>query len=133
MPMKTQASSMNQRISFKSVILIPNLLSLISAILFCAAPDSRAEIRIWTAGSGNWSDASNWSPAGPPLNGDDLVFNNSPGSSMTNDIAGLSVRTLEFHHSGAVWGPNDLTVTVGINAFPAEEVVDLNFAHLDLG
>src|SRR6267154_6919721 len=81
-----------------------------------AAMNARATIRTYSAGSGNWSTPSNWSPSGAPQNGDDLVFNNSPSSNLTNDIPGLSVRTLEFHHSGAVWGFS-LTVTVGISDF----------------
>lgn len=92
-----------------------------------------ATIRTWTAGSGNWSNGSNWSPNGAPQNGDDLVFNNSPSSNLTNDIPGLSVRTLEFHHSGVVWG-SSLTVTVGINAFSVDSgPLAMNFPVLDLG
>src|SRR6267142_3110715 len=120
MPMKNQISNMNWPLSIKSENFGWSLVILISATLISVAPDAHATIRIWTAGAGKWSDASNWSPAGPPQNGDDLVFNNSPGSTMTDDIPGLSVRTLEFHHSGAVVGPNNLTVTVGINAFSAD-------------
>ena len=61
------------------------------------------------------------------------MFNNSPSSNMTNDILALSARTLEFHHSGAVWG-NSLTVTVGINAFSADAgPLAMNFQALNLG
>lgn len=133
MRMQTQVSNMNERLSVKSQNLRRSLAILMSAALFSAAPSARATIRTWTAGSGNWSNGSNWSPNGAPQNGDDLVFNNSPSSNLTNDIPGLSVRTLEFHHSGAVWGLS-LTVTVGISAFSVDSgPLDMNFPFLDLG
>src|SRR5690349_17347291 len=99
------------------------------------ATPAKAITRIWNgASNGYWSEPSNWSPVGTPQNGDDLVFNNAQRSNMTNDIPGLSVRTLEFHHSCAVWGPNDLTVTVGIGAHPVDDgPLAMNFANLVLG
>src|ERR1051326_7729515 len=99
------------------------------------ATPAGATIRTWNgASNGYWSEPSNWSPVGAPQNGDDLVFNNAPGSNMTNDISGLSARTLQFNHSGAVWGPGSLTVTVGISEFsPDGGPTALNVPFLDLG
>jgi fibronectin-binding autotransporter adhesin len=111
----------------------PHLILAMAGLLLCVTP-ARAIIRTYIGGSGNWSTDTNWSPPGVPQNGDDLVFNNSPSSNMTNNIPGLSVRTLEFHHSGAVWGANNLTVTVGINAFSADaDPLAMNFPTLVLG
>ena len=90
---------------------------LVSLGLLLAAPNARAVTRTWTAGSGNWSTASNWSPSGAPQNNDNLVFNNSPGSNLTNDISSLIVGTILFDHSATVWGPrfivtSNITVSV---------------------
>ena len=102
--------------------------------LALAASEAPANTLTWNGGSGNWSDATQWSPNAVPQNGDDLVFNNSPDSYMTNDIAGLSVGNITFHHTGSVWGPNQLTVTTSIYASPAEGgVLALNFASMALG
>jgi len=99
-----------------------------------AAPNARAIIRTWIGGTDNyWSTPSNWSPAGAPQYGDDLVFDNSPGANMTNDIPAPSFRTLQFNHSGAVWGQT-LSVTVGILAYPAESgPLVMNISVLTLG
>jgi hypothetical protein len=65
-----------------------------------AAPNARAMIRTWIGETDNyWSTPSNWSSAGAPQYGDDLVFHNSPGANMTNDIPAPSFWTLQFNHS----------------------------------
>jgi len=89
--------------------------------------------RYWVGGSGAWSTPSHWSPIGVPQNGEDLIFDNSPGSNMTNDLGGLIVRSLQFNHSGAVWGQG-LTVTTAITAVSADnQPLEMNFYYLILG
>jgi autotransporter-associated beta strand protein len=50
-----------------------------------------------------------------PQNGDDLVFNNLPGSIMTNGLVALSVNSVQFNQSGFLDG-FAFTVTSSINA-----------------
>src|SRR5258706_15787358 len=82
------------------------------------APHAQAVFRNWLGGAGyNWSTSANWDPAGPPQNGDDLVFNNVPGTSMTNDVPGLSVRSLLFNNGAAVWGASlAVTASIGVSS-----------------
>jgi autotransporter-associated beta strand protein len=110
-------------------------MTFIQLFLICllATSEAWAITRTWSGASGNWSDPAQWSPNGVPQNGDDLVFNNSPGASLNNDITGLSVRSLTLHHTGAIVG-NALTVTLEIQAFPAESgALAFNFTTLYLG
>src|SRR6185295_4194960 len=59
----------------------------------------------WTGAdpSGYWSAPANWSPAGAPANGNDLVF---PGGlppedkASTNDLADSFFRSIRFQASG---------------------------------
>src|SRR6187549_3910629 len=55
----------------------------------------------WTGAdpSGNWSAPANWSPAGVPTNGNDLVFPSGlpPGDMVsTNDLSGSFFRSITF-------------------------------------
>lgn len=65
--------------------------------------------RTWTGVvSGQWSNPSNWSPAGAPVDNDELIFPNGPTTTtMTNDIVGLDLATMIFS------GPAGSGYTVG--------------------
>jgi fibronectin-binding autotransporter adhesin len=73
-----------------------------------------------TGGDSKFSTATNWSGNTAPVNGDDLVFDNTglaTAPSLTNDIVGLSVGTITF--SGASGNDfslsgNSITTTSGI-------------------
>jgi hypothetical protein len=77
-----------------------------------------ATLREWVAhgtGSGNWSEPGNWSPAGVPQNGDDLIFHAtaeepSPRLDMNNDLVDLHVRRFEFCGHSWTLGGNELTL-----------------------
>jgi autotransporter-associated beta strand protein len=137
---KKQSQDMKQSPQFNQVhancilfnSVIPSLLGI--CLLTWPAASARATSRTWTgASNGYWSEPSNWSPFGTPQNGDDLVFNNSPGASLTNDISGLSVGMVRFNHSCGIYG-NGLTVTTTINAISADSgPLALNFGILTLG
>src|SRR5678809_1346352 len=67
-------------------------------------PGARATTNTWTGAdpSGYWSAPANWSPAGVPVNGNDLVFPGGlPPADMvsTNDLTGSFFRSITF--SGA--------------------------------
>lgn len=73
-----------------------------TSILFLAlALSGRAQTRTWTGAdpSGHWSAPANWSPAGVPVNGSDLVFPGGlpPGDMVsTNDLTGSFFRSITF-------------------------------------
>ena len=64
-------------------------------------PVFAATTNTWTGAdpSGNWSAPANWSPAGVPTNGNDLVFPGGlpPGDMVsTNDLTGSFFRSITF-------------------------------------
>src|SRR5438034_6705303 len=61
----------------------------------------QARTNTWTGAdpSGYWSAPANWSPAGVPVNGNDLVFPGGlpPGDMVsTNDLPGSIFRSITF-------------------------------------
>jgi len=80
---------------------------LISASLF-ATP------REWTgAVNANWSEPGNWSPAGPPVPGEALIFPfGRPNRNMINDLpAGMSFGPLTFNDAAYTVSGNLMTLT----------------------
>jgi PKD repeat protein len=85
---------------------------LLLPFLFGAA-SVQAIVRNWTgATSANWSEPSNWSPAGLPAAADSLVFpTGAPRLSMTNDLpAGTTVGAMTFNDNYTLSG-NALTLS----------------------
>ena len=66
----------------------------------------------WTGGAGTlWSNASNWSPAGVPINGDSVIFPlGPPNKMMTNDLSGLSLGGITFNDGGYTIGGNGISL-----------------------
>lgn len=94
---------------------------LVSVGFLLAGPAAHAADRFWTGASGNgyWSEPSNWSPTGPPQNGDALTFphisTNSPGHILTNDVANLHLDSMTFNgyyetKGDVLWLANGITV-----------------------
>jgi len=84
---------------------------------FMAVLASAAATATWVGNtSANWSQSPNWtysSGSGPVANGDSLVFNaaGSSGTTLNNDIAGLTVRNLTIKGPGAfTFGGNGLVL-----------------------
>jgi hypothetical protein len=89
--------------------------------------------RYWLGTAGNnWSTPNNWSPTGPPQNGDDLMFTNRVSSFITNDLTGLTLRSLTFRRGFSVLG-NGMTVTTGIAYDGPDVVMGFNVETLTLG
>lgn len=66
--------------------------------------------KTWTgATSANWSDASNWSPAGAPVSGDALLFPAGARLQTTNDLSGFVAGPLTFNDDYTLSG-NALTL-----------------------
>ena len=71
-------------------------LVLAGALAWCATSASATD-RHWTGTiSSDWNIAANWNPIGLPQNGDNLIFDSSSRTIMTNSIASLIVNTLSF-------------------------------------
>src|SRR5215216_5893807 len=95
---------------------IQHLMALV-VLSLATVPGARAATTTWTGvdPSGNWSAPANWSPAGVPTNGNDLVFPGGlpPGDMVsTNDLTGSFFRSITF--SGAsrhTLRGNPITVT----------------------
>jgi dienelactone hydrolase len=70
--------------------------------------------RTWTGAAGTlWSNGSNWSPAGVPSSGADMVFPQGAPLVSTNDLTGFSVGKLTINDAYTIGG-NGLVVSGGI-------------------
>ena len=81
--------------------LFRNITFVASTLFIALALSGRAQTRTWTGAdpSGYWSAPANWSPAGVPVNGADLVFPGGlpPGDMVsTNDLTGSFFRSIRF-------------------------------------
>jgi len=87
--------------------------------------------KTWTGGGAdaNWSTAGNWSPAGAPINGDDLVFDNSGARrSNNNDLSSMSFNTITITNPspGYTLNGNSIQLANGITATNvAASMIDL--------
>src|SRR5213593_4569856 len=85
---------------------IQHLMALV-VLSLATVPGARAAATTttWTGAdpSGYWSAPANWSPAGVPTNGNDLVFPGGlpPGDMVsTNDLTGSIFRSISFTQAG---------------------------------
>ena len=82
-----------------------------------AAPAAVPGPLVWVGGHGpNWSTAANWSPARPPVNGDELSFDPSPTPQSTNDLADLTLSSITTRGDGVVLSGNGVAIVQGIFA-----------------
>src|SRR3954469_9712584 len=75
---------------------------LASTLFIALSLSGRAQTHTWTGAdpSGYWSAPANWSPAGVPVNGNDLVFPGAlpPGDlASTNDLSASFCRSITFN------------------------------------
>ena len=73
----------------KIIRLVIVLLLITSVSLFYPPQETNAaETKTWIGGDGNWSDGSNWSPAGVPSGIDEIIIDDDiqTGSDVTLDI-----------------------------------------------
>ena len=77
-----------------------------------------AAFKQWSgSSSGNWNTAGNWTNNAVPVNGDDLVFPaNATRFTITNNLAGLKLRSIIFSGSNYVLRGNFVTLSNGITA-----------------
>lgn len=92
---------------------------MISSLVACAW-SAQALPRTWNGNSGPlWNVAINWTPAGVPANGDDLIFPAGASNPVnTNDLVGRTFSSISFN--GAAGGyalrGNAITLNAGIVA-----------------
>src|SRR5205809_3087725 len=111
-------------------------MKILASILFIALSLSgRAQTNTWTGAdpSGYWSAPANWSPAGVPVNGNDLVFPGGlpPGDKVsTNDLTDGIFRSISLASGHTIRG-NRITLTndtsVIINSGTNEIACDWTF------
>jgi autotransporter-associated beta strand protein len=89
--------------------------------IVCLPLVAHAGTKTWTGTTNQtFSTAGNWSPAGAPATGDDLVF--GPGFTVNDDLAAFSAHTITFNGASggttlqASSAANVITVTSGITA-----------------
>jgi fibronectin-binding autotransporter adhesin len=83
--------------NFMSQRLTSFISGVVMILLALAAPSTA---QTWTgAVSGNWSNASNWSPAGVPVSGQNthLTFGAATSTAMTDDITGIIINQMTFN------------------------------------
>src|SRR5712691_1997629 len=101
-------------------------------VFLCLTPlEAGASTKTWDGSSnGNWGTAANWSGGFAPVSGDDLVF--PAGVSrliVTNNIAGLLLKSLAFTGSNYVVRGVGIQLTNGISAAYASKT---NSIELDI-
>ena len=96
-------------------------------------PGARAATtNTWTGAdpSGNWSAPANWSPAGVPVNGNDLVFpvGLPPGDKVsTNDLTNSIFRSIRFVQAG---GHTIRSDTANVNPMTVTDTAATNWMNL---
>jgi autotransporter-associated beta strand protein len=91
-----------------------------------------AGLRAWTGngGSANWSTPNNWSPSGPPQNGDDLLFPSGTSQQANmNDLVNLSLSSMAFNGASSyVLSGNGVIVTNGVSSLNQSGGATVGFA-----
>ena len=88
-------------------------------------PPTHADTHNWTAGSGAWGSSSNWTPIGPPSNGDSAFVSFSDGLARTIDFGptdAVGLVALHFDLTGALTRATTFSMTGGILDSQVERV-----------
>jgi hypothetical protein len=112
---------------------VGSLLLSVFAFVALFGANALAATKTWTgAVDTSFSTAGNWSPSGAPVNGDDLVFDNTglTGAQLNpnDDMVGLSVGSLTFQGTGTesfMLDGNSFTLTGNIMT-PSTSFVGIN-------
>lgn len=79
----------------------------------------------WNTTAGDWTNGANWTPSGPPNNGDDVVITNSGASvilsSSSSNLASLTLsKTLTFTNWNTALTATNITIASnGVMTLPA--------------
>ncbi|MDB6018139.1 MAG: Extracellular serine protease precursor [Pedosphaera sp.] len=106
----------------------------IALFFFCASICfSEAKTLTWTGNApffNRWSEPGNWSPAGPPVNGDTVIF--PAGFTPNNDLTNLSLFSIQFTGTGSTYLTGnpihlDSDITAANNNGEARVTLDITF------
>ena len=77
--------------------------------------------RVWTGGSGNWTDTANWLDNLTPSAGDTVYVSNAVGNVTINlDATGVSIASIRFEGKGPVTLTGNALTLTGAWSFPLE-------------
>ena len=82
----------------------------------------------WTGGGDgiNWSDPKNWNEDAAPSNGDSLIFPTGSPLTSNNDMAGLSINTIDLQGSGYTLTGNSISLTGGLTSETGNNTYNIN-------
>lgn len=97
------------------------LLGMVILMTAGGGTSSWAANKFWTGTSGNWNTAANWSPAGAPVNGDDLYFPSLAAGRFRNTTNNIPLparrfASINFTDSGYFVRGNPVVVSNGITS-----------------
>lgn len=101
--------------------------SLLFLILLGLLPHiSRAQNTLtWsTPAAANWSNPANWGGVGIPDATNDVLVFSAPGNADTNDLVGLSVRSITFSGPSSGYALGGNAITLGEAAGPSTTLVN---------
>ncbi len=112
---------------------VANMVAAAILALFVTLLPARAAVtRTWVCNwaNNNWGTSTNWSPAGVPQNGDDLVFASGYRFDSVNNLAAFKARAITIANGAQISG-NGFTVSNSI-VWTAGSLSDV-FAPVTLG
>jgi len=82
----------------------------------------------WTGGGDgtSWSDPENWDQDQAPVSGNSLVFPTGAPLSPDNDIAGLTINSIDIQGSGYTLTGDDVSLTGGLTSEAGNNTYDID-------
>lgn len=125
----------NTRLTQSTFQTVRNFFAPVLAFVFLGcASDVTAAVKTWDGTtSGNWGTSANWTPAGVPVDGDDLIFPAGAANlNNTNNITDLRVASIQFNGAagGYILNGNAITISNGVVAAHTVGDNDLSFAAI---
>ncbi len=110
-------------------------LASLAVSLALAGRSAAAATRTWNGTSStNWSDGANWTPAGAPLAGDDLVFPGGASNlSNTNDLApATSFPSITFNGTSGGYNLGGNAIQLGAGGITANNTSGFNVVTFNI-
>lgn len=106
-----------------------------TVFLLLAARSVEAAPKTWNGtSSANWSDGANWTPAGAPVAGDDLIFPGGAGNlTNTNNLAaGTSFNSITFNGATGGYTLNGNAIQLSAGGMTANNTTGFNVVTFDI-